>query len=161
LGEFIFDPLSQGVDMMTKNPNQLSEADHDNVKPRALTKQEFGKRLYDALIRKGWNQSELARATELGRDSISTYIRGTAFPTPANLQKLASALGVERDALLPNSAQMEMDRGFPAMEIKMGHTDPSIAWLKINRMVSTSTAVKVLALIQDEDMKDKGREAAL
>lgn len=40
-----------------------------------------------------WNQSELSRATGLGRDSISTYINGTVHPTPKNLAKIANAFG--------------------------------------------------------------------
>ena len=52
---------------------------------------EFGKRVYKAVVDMGITQSELARMSGLGRDSVSQYIRGTAVPTPVNLAKLAKA----------------------------------------------------------------------
>ena len=38
------------------------------VTPKALTKQEFGRRLQARMLEKEWNQSDLARASGLGRD---------------------------------------------------------------------------------------------
>ena len=128
-------------------PVQETEID---LTPRHLTKQEFGKRLYELMIKKGWNQSDLARHAKLGRDSISTYVRGIAFPEGKNLEKLCQALGVKREDLLPNTVEEAMDREHPSMEIKVSHSDPSKCWLRINRMVSTATAAKVFELINAE-----------
>ena len=60
---------------------------------RILTRQEFGRRLTAMLVEKVWSQSDLARASGLGRDSISQYARGRSIPSPKNLSKLANALG--------------------------------------------------------------------
>ena len=35
----------------------------------------FGRKLKELLSAKSWNQSDLAKATGMGRDSISTYIQ--------------------------------------------------------------------------------------
>jgi DNA-binding transcriptional regulator LsrR (DeoR family) len=43
--------------------------------PKHLHNQEFGRRLYQHVMAKGWTQSELARRADLKRDSVSTYIR--------------------------------------------------------------------------------------
>jgi transcriptional regulator with XRE-family HTH domain len=44
---------------------------------------EFGKKVQDAMLRRGWNQSELGRRAGLKRDNISCYVRGTTLPEPA------------------------------------------------------------------------------
>ena len=79
--------------MATNTRHHLAPSiDTADMSPRELTKQEFGRRLMALMLDKGWNQSELARAAKLGRDAISTYIRGISFPEPKNLVKLAQAL---------------------------------------------------------------------
>ncbi|MGH8561273.1 MAG: helix-turn-helix domain-containing protein, partial [Nevskiales bacterium] len=88
-------------------PNSLFP-ETEEVAPTSLsskqqTRYEFGRRLLNLCLQKGWNQSDLARASELGRDAISTYVRGRSFPDPKNLRKLADALGVAMDDLLPNT----------------------------------------------------------
>ena len=73
---------------------------------KTIRKQEFGRRLYQQLLSQQINQSELARRSGLGRDSISQYVRGRSVPTPQNLEKIAEALQIEPDDLFPNySAQ--------------------------------------------------------
>lgn len=37
------------------------------LRPKHLTKQEFGKKLYRLMVMKGWNQSELARSARADR----------------------------------------------------------------------------------------------
>ena len=70
-----------------------------NLMPRELTKQEFGRRLHGLMLAKDWNQSDLGKAAGLGRDSVSTYIRGLTFPTTRALRRLADALGVPEKPL--------------------------------------------------------------
>jgi len=77
---------------------------------------EFGRRLQARMIQLGWNQSELSRrATEclprtakgqvqghtLGRDRISSYIRGKYLPRPEGLEAIAKALQCKPVDLLP------------------------------------------------------------
>jgi transcriptional regulator with XRE-family HTH domain len=68
-----------------------------------IDKEAFAKRVYKLMLAKSMNQSELARAAGLERNRISAYVRGVALPTGLSLTKLAQALGVRPDELLPDA----------------------------------------------------------
>ena len=121
-----------------------------SLAPKHLTKQEFGRRLYQLMLARGWNQSELARQVDLPRDSVSTYIRGRTLPTPKSLQAMADALGVTPADILPNSIESAVDEDMPSIEMRVSTSAPSMAWLRINRLVSLSTAAKVIEMIEGE-----------
>lgn len=97
---------------------------------------------------RGWNQSELARQTGLPRDSVSTYVRGVSLPTPKSLQKLADAFGTTPADLLPNSIEAAIEEDVPSLEMKVSVSAPSTAWLRVNRLVSLSTAARVIELVE-------------
>lgn len=122
--------------------------------PRSLTKAEFGRRLHRMVLDRGWNQSELARQSGVGKDAISTYINGKSFPNPTNLSKIAMALGVEPGALLPNSIETAIDRELPAFEMKQAVGQPSRVWLRINRAVDFTTAAKIVELLKHEQERE-------
>ena len=124
--------------------------------PQHITKQEFGRRLYERMIRKGWNQSELARRAGIGRDSISTYVRGVSLPDPLYLQKLADALDCKPEDLLPNAVESAMDREHPAMEIRQAQGDTTKVWLRVNRIVPPEVASEIFAIINKADRADRG-----
>lgn len=126
--------------------------------PTSLTKAQFGKRVYTLMLKKGWHQSELARRADLPRDAVSIYVRGRSYPTPKNLAKLAAALGVSPDELLPNHASeaIEADET-PAFEMKVSTSAPDKAWLRVNRLVSVTTAVKVAELLEADNVLDRKR----
>lgn len=130
--------------------------------PKHLSKQEFGRRLYNLMLAKGWHQSELARQSGLPRDRISTYVRGAAMPSPQNVQALAAALGVEADAIMPNHVMSAIDEDVPALEIKSSPATPGKAWLRVNRLVLMATAVKIAELLEQDHAADGsgGRSAA-
>lgn len=115
--------------------------------PKMLTKQEFGRRLYQLMISKGWRQSELARRADIQRDSVSTYVRGVTWPSQINLEKLAKALNVQPNDLLPNGYGMAVAEDEPDFEMKVSPGDTSMAWLKINRMVPFEIAVEIAHLL--------------
>ena len=125
--------------------------------PKHLTKQEFGKRLYQLMIRKGWHQSELARQSGLPRDSISVYIRGRSLPTPASLKQLATALGVSGEELLPNHVESAIDEDHPSIEFKVSPNMPDKAWLRVNRLVSVRAALKIMDILENDNVADRGR----
>lgn len=131
-----------------------SQTDPD-LRPKHLTKQEFGKRLYKLMIAKGWHQSELARRADVARDSVSTYVRGVSLPEPGNLERLARALGVEPVDLLPNHIEAAIDNDIPSLEMKVSGSDPRVAWLRINRLVSTATCLKVAELLGGDVLPDR------
>jgi len=121
------------------------------LKPKHLTKQEFGKRLYNLMLSKGWHQSELARKSGLNRDAISTYIRGRTLPSPQNRDALAKALGVDPDVLLPNYLEAAINEDSPAFEMKVSTSAKGMAWLRVDMLVRTSTAAKVAELLEADD----------
>lgn len=131
-----------------------SQTDPD-LRPKHLTKQEFGKRLYKLMVAKGWHQSELARKAGVTRDSVSTYIRGVSLPEPGNLELLAKALDVDPVELLPNHIEAAIDNDVPSLEMKVSASDPKIAWLRVNRLVSTATCVKVVELLGADAIPDR------
>jgi len=132
-----------------------SETQIASLAPRSLTKQEFGRRVYNLMLGKGWTQAELARRAGLERNHISTYVTGRSFPTPANLEKLANALGVSTTALLPNIAEAAIEADIPELDIKVSPGAPDKAWLRINRLVTLSTAVKIAELLENDDAADR------
>lgn len=139
-------------------------AKETRLTPKHLTRQQFSKRLYDLMVSRHWTQSELARQAGLPRDSISTYIRGKSFPSPLSLQKLADAFGLEPDELLPNTIESAIDADNPAFEMKVSTNRPDLAWVRLNQLVSTSTAMKIVALLEEDDAADRvrsGRAPAL
>jgi transcriptional regulator with XRE-family HTH domain len=122
--------------------------------PRHISKQEFGARLQRLMFTKGWNQSELARQAGMRRDAISTYIRGIAFPVPNSLHRLAAALGVDPEALLPNYVEQAVGDAHPSMDIRVSPQRPSEAWLKVDRRVSLTTALTVAKLLNEDEIPD-------
>jgi transcriptional regulator with XRE-family HTH domain len=130
--------------------------------PKHLSRQEFGRRLYNLMLAKGWHQSELARRAGLPRDRVSTYVRGAAMPTPANVDALAKALGVDAEAILPNHLMSAIDEDAPALEIRSSPAAPGKAWLRVNRLVTLATAVRIADLLENDHVSDggRGREAA-
>jgi transcriptional regulator with XRE-family HTH domain len=131
----------------------------ESMKPEHLTKQEFGRRIYKLMLEKGWNQSELARRADLPRHSISVYINARSLPTPQSLEKLARALGTTADELLPNHVEAAIEADIPSLELSVSSDDPTKAWLRMNRLVSTRTAGKIVELLATEDTAELEAEA--
>ena len=129
-------------------PRKNDEVDLSN---KMVRKQEFGRRLYDQLLKQRLNQSDLARKSGLGRDSISQYVRGRSVPTPQNLEKMAEALGIEPDDLFPNYAAQAIAIEDPTFQLRAVDGDSSQMWLTINQRVSTATAMAVMAALNTTD----------
>lgn len=129
--------------------------------PRQLSKQEFGRRLQRLLVERGLNQSELARRAGVGRDSISTYIRGRSFPEPKALSKVAGALGVSPQELLPNTIATAIDRDQPSLEVKESTEHPGKMWMRLNRLVTTKQALQIMEILQNTVEEDKDQQADL
>lgn len=119
--------------------------------PKHLAKDEFARRLYKLMIDKGWRQADLARHAGLPRNAISVYLRGASLPNPESTKALAKAFDMDPAVLLPNYTESAIERDNPELDFRVSPGDPKKAWLRINRLVSTSLAIKILALISDED----------
>ena len=148
--------------MARKNRTMVGPDDipSGDLTPKHLTKQEFGKRVYDLMQARGWRQSDLARHSGLPRDSVSTYILGKSLPTAPSLAKLAKAFGVRPSELLPNHIENAITDDIPAFEIRVSPNAPGTAWMRINRAVPVAVAMKIAALLGDADAADKADGAS-
>ena len=117
--------------------------------PATLPKQEFGRRLQSLMLERNWNQAELARAAGLGRDSVSTYIRGKVFPDPKNLKRIADALGMTPQQLMPSDMTAVLDAEVPALEIRQSASEPDKVHIRINRTVTVEQATKIFAILNN------------
>lgn len=130
----------------------LSDAgSSEKLSRKHTTRKEFAKRLFHLLGERNWNQSDLAREAGINRDSVSRYIRAQNLPDLVNLKKMADALGVEQNDLLPNfdMQAIEDDDGEPAYEMRASSDDPSRSVLRFNREVPTSIAIKIIGMLED------------
>ena len=115
-------------------------------------KKEFGRRVRNATIAKGWRQAELARVSGLAPQSISDYSAGKILPTMHNLEMLARALGVSGSDLMPaEKADPEMSRA----EIRGDPTDPRMAWIVLNRRMTMKSAVQIMSIVEQDDPTSK------
>lgn len=119
--------------------------------PKHLAKEEFARRLYKLMLDRYDSQAEFARASGLPRNAISVYINGKSFPNRESLKALAKALDMDPSVLLPNFTESAIQRDHPEIEFRVSPADPKKAWLRINRLVHTSTATKILALLEADD----------
>ena len=122
--------------------------------PKDAVKAEFARRLQAAMVRKGWNQSELARRAaenttdgHFGRDNISLYIRGIVMPGPVHLHALSKALSLKPDELLPSRGAPSADDRVPPLDIRDAGNGK--AWLRVNMAVEWPVAVEVMKLLKD------------
>jgi transcriptional regulator with XRE-family HTH domain len=74
-------------------------------------KRDFSDRLLRRLAEIGMNQSDLARKIGVTKDAVSTYARQRSLPAPDTLKKIAVAVGLKPDDLLP--ARYEHEEPLP------------------------------------------------
>jgi transcriptional regulator with XRE-family HTH domain len=116
---------------------------------RDLARQELARRLAKALQDRDMNQSDLARASGLPRELISTYVRGVSFPTPKSLRRICDALHMKPDDLVPASMGMVAQDEVPAFAMTEIAGQRGAVWLRVNRMVPASAAAKIFAILQE------------
>lgn len=133
----------------------LDTATPASMVPKHLSRQEFGRRLYQLMLAKGWHQSELARQAGITRDAVSTYINGRSLPTPTSLAGLARAFGIASEELLPNVMEAAIDEDNPAFEMKAAAGAPGKSWIRVNRLVTTATAIKIADLLERDRVLDR------
>lgn len=121
---------------------------HITDRARQQAKIEFGKRLQRAIAKKAWRQSDLARHSGVGKDSISNYVQGRTVPTRDNIDRMALALGVAPNDLWPNYANEVTVLNIQKMERDPSNVD--FAFVHINMRVRYGTAVKLMKLLDDE-----------
>lgn len=127
-----------------------------------LQLQEFARRLYQEMQKRGWSQSDLARAAfgshknpegytvARGRDRVSVYLRGLQAPDPKNLAKIAKALGVAPEELAPDLFATAIDREHPEIAIHQATGNPGRVHLVVNKIVPAHLAAQIFALLSPE-----------
>lgn len=116
---------------------------------RKLAAAEFARRLYERMLKKNWNQNQLAVESEVGRDSVSRYMRGMTLPDPKTAQKLATALDCEIADIMPAAMERAYDAELPSLEIRQVVGHGGVVWLRINRQVPFKTAAAIVELLND------------
>ncbi len=135
--------------------HHLPPGDYDDMTtPRHLNKQEFARRLSAAILDRAWTQADLARAADISRDSVSTYVRGRSLPTPLNLKKIADALGLEPHVLMPNAIENATDNDAPSFEMREAVGHPGYAWVRVNRRLTFRQALAIAHILDAEEAVD-------
>jgi transcriptional regulator with XRE-family HTH domain len=133
---------------------------HDTASdPKQDMKRVFATRLTSARMRKGWNQSELARQAAIhtedknfGRALVSMYERARMFPNPFHLIALAKALGVEPNDLAPSSMPKLEDS---APQLLTEDKGGGMVLLRVNQVIPWSKALTILELLRSPDGHSK------
>lgn len=148
--------------MTNKTRTHIVSDDLSDMKlvPKHLSKQEFGRRLYRLMLEKGWTQSELARQADLPRDSISTYVRGKTLPTPHTVKKMAEALGMRPEELMPAQIEHAIDADNPVFEMKVSPSSPSMAWVRVNRLLPLKEAMAIAEILDRANLADTKRSGS-
>tara|TARA_X000001036_G_C20661708_1_gene799174 strand:+ start:121 stop:525 length:405 start_codon:yes stop_codon:yes gene_type:complete len=134
------------MDKAHTKPSELSDVD---LSVRVIRKQEFAKRLYKIIVARNLTQSELARLAEVGRDSISQYVRGMSIPKPKTLVKIAEALKVEPEELFPNYQAASVEEELPEQNFKGVTGDPEHMWVRLNIKLPKAKALEVMRIINE------------
>jgi transcriptional regulator with XRE-family HTH domain len=121
-------------------------------------RKEFSRRLQNAMIKKGLSQTELAAAcrnvakddVRFERDTISTYIRAIALPSPKRLSVIAQVLGVEPRDLLPTDfVPVAFSEPQRSPSRKFESLSDGTVWLTVNQAVPFDTALKVMEMLKN------------
>jgi len=115
---------------------------------RQQAKADFGRRLHKAMIKKGWRQSDLARHSDIGKDSVSNYVNGRTVPTRQNIERLSQVLGMAPNDLWPGyDGSMEGRRN--VLTFRVDPEDPAFAFVVIDSRLPVDLALKLLNMAKD------------
>lgn len=122
--------------------------------PVEAAREEFGRRVRNYRLKKGWNQSELARAAttetvRVTRDEVSKYEKANHFPGHEKLEAVAKALGVTAEDLMPTKGLTAKADRTPPFEMRA--TADGRVWLRVNQAVSYEAALKIMALLKGDE----------
>jgi transcriptional regulator with XRE-family HTH domain len=136
---------------MSRNAKPAPPPQPPEKRPRDTRKQDFADKLMALLAQRNMSQADLARATGLGKDSISTYCRGQNLPSPKARQALADALGVAPGYFFQATVGETPEADGMMVDFRQVAGQPGRVWLKVNRSMSFATGAKIIALIEAED----------
>lgn len=146
----------RGYILSDKAPAVTEDGSVDTTVPRHLSKQEFARRLQTLLVAKGWHNAKLAKRAGFGRNSITSYLKGYNYPSRINLEKMAKALGVKAEELLPNITKEAIaDEELPDLSLKSSIAEPGMSWLIVNRHVPTAVGAQIVTLLEQARLDAK------
>lgn len=148
-----FDAYGWMKEAPTRAPGRSHNASGPSPLVRApVTYVDFGRRVYNLMMERGWAQSDLANVAAVERRYVSRYVRGTALPTAADREKLAQAFGVAPESLLADEhlRTAEMD-GDSLLEITASSADPTMSWFRVSRLVRTSALPGILQVLAEAE----------
>lgn len=148
------------ADIVTLGPPKRRPTEYAESRKREM--KIFGKRLWDHMIRKGWNQAEFSRQTKLhdpkgkgiGRDMIGGYVRCLHLPDPPHLRILAATLGVEPEVLIPTLEGLDAPvaantQALPPPPMEFRSLGNGNVMMHINLEMPLQTAVKLLSVLEE------------
>lgn len=146
-------PALTNETFMPKDKNPIGPGD---LNPKRVAKNEiaririeFGRHLHEMMLDRHLRQSDLARLTGMGRDSISQYVNGNTLPTEENSRKLAKALNVGFDEIYPPNFRREAaDTANHGLRLTQVVGEPNKCWLYINRPMTFALAAEIIKLIE-------------
>jgi transcriptional regulator with XRE-family HTH domain len=147
VGILFSNQLPDGESKLTEDAGNYGTA-------KASSRKEFGRRLQNFILKRGWTQSDLARETGIGKDSISGYVRGRSIPSPLKVLRIAEALEVRPEDLSINTSHDPVRQESSSLQLTVAQGDPSRAWLTIDRELSFSTAAAIIKLIESDDIQN-------
>ncbi len=114
----------------------------------------FSKNLRNALLEKGFSQSDIARkmwgntptGAAAGRDKVSTWVNGVALPNPGHLKELCDALGSEIEDLIPGG--MHAAQSAETAPLKLTMTGEGLAHLEVNADLPSEAAIKIYEIVR-------------
>ncbi|MFC7537184.1 transcriptional regulator [Sphingomonas sp. GCM10030256] len=114
-----------------------------------LHRQMQAKLIQDELSRRGWNQSDLGRATKLPRYTISRIVRGQIPLSREHANRIAMALDLDPTALQQlstRSASMDLTEGVQSTAQADG-----LIRIRVNALVQPGIHLLVEALISHDE----------
>lgn len=125
------------------------------VRSRQQAKQTLSRKIRLRLLELNMTPAELARKAGLSRDNVSTYMRASSLPSTESLAMLAHGLDMKPEDLLPTRLDTTYsDPDKPTLEITATPSQPGKAWLRVEQLVSLTTATKIAELLQKEASND-------
>jgi hypothetical protein len=135
------------------HPSEVAE-DPQRYTLKEHVKTDLGRRLQKLMMDQRptpWSQADLARAAGIGRDAVSTYVRGRSFPEPKSLEKMARALGVNVSDLVPDLEGLQRGDTPPALKMELLPGSTTRMWLSINQEVSAAKVAQIIAILVADD----------
>lgn len=141
---------AQAEDLSGDLAEHLPDAPSDDAVRKAKLHMIAG-RIAEMRRDRGWSQAELARRAGLNRNVVNTTENESSFPTRENLTRMAQALGVDVRKLTDAYVEEAHHKAPAALNITEAKNRPGFAWVQVNRLVRTGTALKIYQLISEDD----------